>query len=39
MKYVDSPFLWSGKKTNLLPQIQGLFPQHKVFVDVFGGSG
>jgi len=36
---VDSPFLWSGKKTKLLPQLKPLFPKAKLFVDLFGGSG
>lgn len=38
-KVVDSPFVWSGKKTKLLPQIKPLFPNSKICIDLFGGSG
>lgn len=40
MKIIDSPFLWSGKKTKLLPQLLELFPDKcDIFIDLFGGSG
>ena len=39
MQITDSPFLWSGKKTKLLPQILPIFPEGKYLVDLFGGTG
>lgn len=39
MKYVKAPVTWFGSKSRHLHWLLPLFPQHQVFVDVFGGSG
>lgn len=36
---VKSPLSYFGGKVRLSKKIVGLFPRHKIFVDVFGGGG
>ena len=32
-------FSYFGSKVNLVPTLLGCFPPHRVFVDLFGGTG
>ncbi|WP_027859759.1 DNA adenine methylase [Marinobacterium jannaschii] len=36
---IPAPVTWFGSKSRLVKQITSHFPEHKTFVDVFGGSG
>ncbi len=36
---IKPPLRWPGSKMNILDWILSEFPEHKCFVDVFGGSG
>lgn len=38
-KPVSPPVTWFGSKSKLIKQIVKYFPEHRTYVDVFGGSG
>jgi len=36
---MKTPFRWIGSKSVMMPHLVDIFPPHRMFVDVFGGSG
>lgn len=38
MKYLKAPFAWIGGKSKLADDIVALFPDHRLYVEVFGGA-
>lgn len=39
MTFANSPMPWFGGKDRLAPRIVDLMPPHRIYVEVFGGSG
>ncbi len=38
MQHLKAPFAWIGGKSKLAEDIVAMFPEHRLYVEVFGGA-